>query len=233
MKTDIKIALIFIVLANIMKKSPVYLLFYFFAFAVLSKRAWKSLSKLLLWAFIVGFSAEIVGTHLCLPFGCYEYVNLRPQIFGVGLFVPFAWGIFGAIAYLTANYFFKNRDKRLPFAALLMVIIDLSVDPIMTSWKAWIWKTTTEINWFGIPWTNYLGWFVVSLTFLYLYERFSEHQIDSELPKLGPSIYILEMLTFAVYAPTSVKIPTIIAFGVSLIILLSLYIWRRRTCGSP
>ncbi len=226
MKTDTKIALIFIVLANIMKKSPVYLLLYLFAFAILSQRAWKSLPKLLLWALIVGFSAEIVGTHLCLPFGCYEYVNLRPQIFGVGLFVPFAWGIFGAIAYLTASYFFRNWSKRLLFAALLMIIIDLSVDPIMTSWKAWVWKRTTAINWFGIPWTNYLGWFIVSLTFFYLYERISKGEVEEELLKLAPSIYLLEMLTFMIYAPESVRSPTEIAFLISLAVILPLYLWR-------
>lgn len=228
MKNDIKIALTLIVLANILKKSPIYLLLYLLAFIILSWRAWKSLPNLFFCAFIVGFSAEIVGTHLCLPFGCYEYVNLRPQIFGVGLFVPFAWGIFGAVAYLTASYFFKNRSQRLLFAALLMVIIDLSVDPIMTSWRAWVWETTTEINWFGIPWTNYLGWFGVSLTFFYLYERFSSPQIENKLLKLGPPAYLLEMFTFAVYAPTSVKIPTTIALIISIVMVLPMYFWRMR-----
>ncbi|NJE08631.1 carotenoid biosynthesis protein [Thermococcus sp. M39] len=228
MKNDIKTTLTLIVLANILKKSPIYLLLYFLAFIILSRRAWKSLPKLLLWAFIVGFSAELLGTHSCLPFGCYEYVNLKPQIFGVGLSVPFAWGIFGAVAYLTASCFFRNSIKRILFAALLMVVIDLSVDPIMTSWKAWVWKTTTSLNWFGIPWTNYLGWFLVSLVFFYLYERFSNIQIESKLLKLGPPIYLLEMFTFTVYSPASVRIPTMIAFAISIVVILLVYFWRMR-----
>ncbi|ACJ16635.1 hypothetical protein TON_1147 [Thermococcus onnurineus NA1] len=222
----LKAAMLLIIGANILKKSPVYILLYFLAFALLSRREWKSLPALLGWAMLVGFLAEFVGTRMCLPFSCYEYVNLQPQILEIAVFVPLAWAIFGAISYLTASFLFARKYHRLLFASLLMVVLDLSIDPIMTSWSGWVWKTSTTINWFGIPWTNYAGWFIVSLVIFYLYERFSDASICHSLRKFGPPIYLLEMLTFAVYAPESVKVPTMVAFLISLVLVIPLSLKR-------
>ncbi|NJE85656.1 carotenoid biosynthesis protein [Thermococcus sp. CX2] len=224
MERDIQIALVLILLANVLKTSPIYLVLYMASFVLLSRRAWTSLPRLLLWAFFIGFVVEIIGTRVCAPFGCYEYINLRPQILRVGLFVPFAWAIFGAVSYLAASYYFTSPSKRILFASLLMVIIDLSVDPIMTSWEAWIWKTTTEVTWFDIPWTNYLGWFVVSLMFFSLYELLRGSDVDRKLSRVGPPVYLLEMFTFALYAPSAVKFPAELALVLSIAVLAFPYL---------
>lgn len=150
-----------------------------------------------------------VNHHVCTPFGCYYYENLRPQLFGAALFVPFAWAIFGFVSYLTARHFIENKTSKIVFAAVLMVILDLSIDPIMTSWRAWVWETTTGINWFGIPWTNYLGWLIVSLTFFSIYERFSQARIEEGASKARPP-----------NLPPSVKTPTEAAFLISVAAVL-------------
>jgi len=219
MKRDLYTISALILLANLFKRSPIYNLFYLLAMIVLSRRFFAI-------SVLVGFLAEIIGTRMCTPFGCYYYENLKPRVFGVALFVPFAWAIFGFISYLTARRFFVHKMSRIVFASLLMVVLDLSIDPIMTSWRAWVWETITAINWFRIPWTNYLGWFIVSLTFFYLYERLSKGEVEEELLKLGPPVYLLEMFTFMIYAPAGVKTPTTIAFLVSVAVLLPLYLWR-------
>ncbi|MGE3807820.1 MAG: carotenoid biosynthesis protein, partial [Gemmataceae bacterium] len=46
------------------------------------------------------------------------------------------------------------------FAALAATVWDLLIDPVFTHWKVWIW--THPRGYFGIPWSNYLGWFVVT-----------------------------------------------------------------------
>ncbi|ASA77937.1 carotenoid biosynthesis protein [Thermococcus sp. 5-4] len=232
MNNRLNAAFLLILLANVLKKSPVYLLLYFLAFALFSRREWKSLPVLVGLAISLGFLAELIGTRLCLPFGCYEYVNLQPQLFGVALFVPLAWAIFGSVAYLAASFLFPGKVSRLLFASLLMVVFDLAIDPLMTSWNAWMWKTSTSINWFGIPWTNYLGWFLVSLLIFYLYERLSSPSICSCLKRFGPAIYLLETFTFALYAPASVKTPTVTAFVLSLALLIPLTIGRLKNEGS-
>jgi len=210
MKRDLYTISALILLANLFKRSPIYNLFYLLAMIVLSRRLWRDFPRF--------FAISVLG--------CYYYENLKPRVFGVALFVPFAWAIFGFISYLTARRFFVHKMSRIVFASLLMVVLDLSIDPIMTSWRAWVWETITAINWFRIPWTNYLGWFIVSLTFFYLYERLSKGEVEEELLKLGPPVYLLEMFTFMIYAPAGVKTPTTIAFLVSVAVLLPLYLWR-------
>jgi len=233
MDNRLKIAVLLILLANVLKKSPIYLLLYFLAFAFIWWGCWRSIPKLTGTAMLVGFASEIIGTHFCIPFGCYEYVNLKPQFLGVALFVPFAWGIFSVISYMTAAFILKRGWRRILLASLLMCILDLSVDPIMTSWDAWVWKITTAVNWFGIPWTNYVGWFLVSLIIFYLYERSSHTDLNHSIARLGPPIYLLEMFTFALYAPRSVKTPTLLAFLTSLIVLVLLTVWRLENEGRP
>lgn len=227
MERDVKIIISLIILANLLKRSPLYTLLYLVAIIIASRKLWKSLPRLYITALIVGFFAELIGTRVCLPFGCYYYKNLQPQIYGVALSVPLTWGIFGFFSYLTAYQFFKKQSQRIFFASFLMVIIDLAVDPIMTSWDAWIWETTTSLNWFGIPWINYLGWFLTSLIFFTIYEGTSKVKISEDLYKFGALIYLLEMATFVVYAPSKVRIPTIWAFLISLIVLTFSYVLQR------
>ncbi|NJE29628.1 carotenoid biosynthesis protein [Thermococcus sp. 18S1] len=235
MGRDLRIVLALILLANLLKRSPIYNIIYLLAMIVVSRRLWRDFPKFFLISVIVGFLAEIVGTNLCTPFGCYHYENLQPQVFGVAVFVPFAWAVFGLVSYLTARYFLEDNRFRLVFASLLMVVLDLSIDPIMTWWDAWVWDTTTAINWFGIPWTNYLGWFVVSLTFFCLYERFSKVRIEKELLQSGPAIYLLEMITFALYAPEGVRTPTFLALLIAVVLIVPTYIWRclNEGCFNP
>jgi|Deesub1362B_J571_1020462.scaffolds.fasta_scaffold00012_217 putative membrane protein len=227
MERDVKIVISLIILANLLKRSPFYTFLYLAAIIISSRKLWKSLPRLYITALIVGFFAELIGTRVCLPFGCYYYKNLQPQIYGVALSVPLTWGIFGFFSYLTAYQFFKKQSQRILFASFLMVIIDLAVDPIMTSWDAWIWETITSLNWFGIPWINYLGWFLTSLIFFTIYESTSKVKISEDLYKFGALIYLLEMATFVVYAPSKVRIPTIWAFLTSLIVLTLSYILQR------
>ena len=228
MKRDLYAISALILLANLFKRSPICNIFYLLAMIVLSRKLWRDFPRFLAISVLVGFLAEIIGTRMCTPFGCYYYENLKPQVFGVALFVPFAWAIFGFISYLTARRFFGHKMSRIVFASLLMVIFDLSIDPIMTSWRAWVWETTTGINWFGIPWTNYLGWFIVSLTFFYLYERLSKGEVGEELLKLGPPVYLLEMFTFMIYAPAGVKTPTELAFFIAILIVFSFSLYLQK-----
>lgn len=220
MERDVKITVSLIIMANILKRSPFYTFIYLAVIIISSRKSWKSLPRLYMTALIVGFFAELIGTRVCLPFGCYHYKNLQPQIYGVALFVPLTWGIFGFFSYLTAYQFFRKQSQRIFFASFLMVVIDLAVDPIMTSWGAWIWETTTDLNWFGIPWVNYLGWFLTSLAFFTIYESTSKVKISEDLYRFGALIYLLEMATFVVHAPDKARIPAIWAFLIGLMVLI-------------
>jgi lycopene beta-cyclase len=41
---------------------------------------------------------------------------------------------------------------------------DLFLDPQMVQWRLWIWDRPPPTGYFGIPWTNYAGWFLCAAT---------------------------------------------------------------------
>jgi len=198
----------------------IYFSLYLTAVAVASLTFWKRAWILLLSGIFMGFTFELLGTRAGLPFGLYYYKELKPQVFGVALFVPIAWGTYLFLSYLTARSFFKGL-KAVIMASSLMVILDLAVDPIMTSWEAWVWITKTEINWYGIPWTNYLGWFTVSFLSLLLYRQFGGDEIEESIAlRFIPLLYLLELFVFHALAMPKASDPTFYALLISVIALV-------------
>ncbi|MBI3814952.1 MAG: carotenoid biosynthesis protein [Nitrospinae bacterium] len=59
-------------------------------------------------------------------------------------------------------------------SALLATGIDFVLDPIAVALGFWTWEI--PVQWFGIPWSNYAGWFIVIMSFSYThlkgYQRF-------------------------------------------------------------
>lgn len=129
--------------------------------------------SLCLVAFIT-IVVEIMGVKTGIPFGRYHYTPLlQPQVMGVPLLIPFAWVMMLVPSWAlseillnsplkkTANP--KNGRYRLIFAVLSGLIFtawDLYLDPQMVGKGLWVWETPGL--YFGIPLTNYLGWFVTS-----------------------------------------------------------------------
>lgn len=65
-------------------------------------------------------------------------------------------------------------------AGFLAVLIDFVEDPPFVAMKEWIWTPSYPDAWFGIPWTNYVGWFLIVVCFLFslelLYRRWPAGQ---------------------------------------------------------
>jgi putative membrane protein len=106
---------------------------------------------------------EFVGSTTGVPFGSYHYTNtLRPQLLGVPLPVPLAWLMLLPAAWAVADLL-VGRAARLRFiavAALAFTAWDLFLDPQMVGWGFWAWARPG--GYFGIPWSNFLGWLLAS-----------------------------------------------------------------------
>ncbi len=190
----------------------IYFTLYISAVVIASITFWRGAWILLLSGIVMGFLFEFFGTRTGLPFGLYYYQELRPQVLGVALFVPIAWGTYLFLSYLTARSLVSGF-KAVIMASTLMVVLDLAMDPIMTSWKAWVWVTKTKINWYGIPWTNYMGWFMVSLLSILLYRFLAGKKDLREIRELRfvAALYLLEMYVFHALASPEVAKPTLYA----------------------
>jgi putative membrane protein len=112
---------------------------------------------------LYGLAVEVIGSRTNIPFGDYNYTEeLKPQILHVPVVIPLAWlmmippawGIAGALA----------PEGGLLIQALIsgaaFMAWDLFLDPQMTRWNYWRWARPG--SYFGIPWVNFLGWFLTA-----------------------------------------------------------------------
>ncbi|NUW42789.1 carotenoid biosynthesis protein [Nonomuraea rhodomycinica] len=107
----------------------------------------------------VGYAAELAGVTTGVPFGAYSYTEvLQPQLLGVPVIVPVAWGGMGLAAYAVAP---GGGVARLLLGALALTAWDLFLDPQMLRLGAWTWHDGGFYR--GVPLSDLAGWLLVSL----------------------------------------------------------------------
>jgi uncharacterized membrane protein len=134
---------------------------------------------------VVGNIFENLGVRTGFPFGHYFFTDVMgPKILVVPILLGLAyvgmaylsWTLALLILKQTERPLFGSRAVTLPLvASASMVSWDLSMDSVWsTIVRAWIWRQGGI--YFGVPLTNFLGWFVTGyvlyqLFALYLRER--------------------------------------------------------------
>jgi putative membrane protein len=113
---------------------------------------------------------EALGSATGFPFGAYDYTGaLQPQLAGVPLVIPLAWFMMLVPAWAVAEAILAGHREKLgnwcaPLHALLagaaFTAWDLYLDPQMVAHGLWAWENPG--GYFGIPWINFLGWWLVA-----------------------------------------------------------------------
>jgi uncharacterized membrane protein len=130
------------------------LLYLFHSFTNLSL---KTAGKFLVIAAVISYLWEFIGVETGIPFGSYYYTNaLGPKIGPVPIAIPLIWCALG--------YFCMQASDHYIMASALMVTLDLSFDPVFSG-SLHLWNWTGQTQYFGVPLTNFFGWFIASLTF--------------------------------------------------------------------
>jgi putative membrane protein len=129
---------------------------------------------LITWA--VSFFFENLSIITGFPFGFYHYSSSL-GLLTVPLIIIFAYFAIGYLAWVLSNVLTGQYSKKLegrqvfivPFiAAFIMVMWDLSVDPISSTLQSlWVW--TTPGAYFGVPISNFFGWFLVVFIFFQIF----------------------------------------------------------------
>jgi putative membrane protein len=112
------------------------------------------------------------------PFGHYYYTdNLGPKVFLVPVLIGPAYLGTGYLAWTIARVISDATHSRLSghltftvplLAAFMMVSWDLSFDPIYSTINhAWIWLDGG--SYFGVPFSNFLGWLLTTFVFFQLF----------------------------------------------------------------
>lgn len=123
--------------------------------------------RFLLWviaSYIFTFLIEVAGVKTGLIFGRYQYgENLGIKIFDVPLIIGLNWVVLilaavGFVENLKWSSFVKSA-----FVGLLMFVYDILLEIVAPKLNYWFFDG-------GIaPLQNYLSWFIISLSFGYLY----------------------------------------------------------------
>jgi len=113
--------------------------------------------------YLISMLTEGLGVNTGLLFGSYEYgANLGFKIFGVPLIIGVNWTV---LIISTAAFFnkLKNFWIRVLLSSLLMVGIDVLMEPVAIKLDFWIWDG-------AIPIYNYVCWFFISLIIHIIYD---------------------------------------------------------------
>ena len=110
-----------------------------------------------------GFAVEAIGVRFGVPFGEYSYTRvLQPQLLDVPLVMGLAWMALVASANDLASRLRLAPWSTAVLAALLTTATDLVIDPLAANHFGY-WTWTRAGNYYGIPFTNFVGWFLTGL----------------------------------------------------------------------
>jgi uncharacterized membrane protein len=161
-----------------------------------------------------GGAAETLGAIVGIPFGPFVY---NPANIGRLIFYPLPWTVplIWVVAILNARgvgRLMLRRYRLRPYygfwlmgvTVLLVVLFELSFEPYATVAKQyWSWKPTRiSSNWYGTPWTDFLGWAMTTLlTLLFVTPALINKSPTKRPPSYSPLV-VWETLNFIFLATT-------------------------------
>lgn len=102
---------------------------------------------------------EIIGVSTGFPYGEFEYgVSLGPMFFDVPIALPLFFIPLVFNSYLLSILLFDFTDRRIlriPAVVLIVILIDMILDPAAVSLGLW---SYSQGIYYGVPIQNYAGW---------------------------------------------------------------------------
>ncbi|HMK46231.1 MAG TPA: carotenoid biosynthesis protein [Methanocella sp.] len=165
--------------------AAVIALFLTFVFAIphgIRRYGWKKLLLFFGISFIIGNIYENLSIKTGFPFGHYHY-TVQPQLIHVPITIGLVYFGLGYISWLVASTLLDRADERLNLkerlgrfnvvalpllAGAVMTMFDVGSDSVASTLNnTWIWHDGGGL--FGVPYTNYLGWWLVTYTFFQVF----------------------------------------------------------------
>ena len=143
---------------------------------------------------VVGGVFEYVGVRTGFPFGHYYFTALMgPKLSVVPILLGLAYVGMGYLSWILAvvilggmrNPISGSRVVTMPLiAAFIMLAWDWSMDPVWsTVLRAWIWLDGGA--YFGVPVTNFLGWYLTVYVIYQVFALFLQGRSIESLPLAG------------------------------------------------
>ena len=137
--------------------------------------------------FVGTWAIEALGVATGFPFGSYLYTDvLGWKVLGVSLVIPFAWVSVISSSDAVAGHFFGKTS--IVLVALFATLFDFFLEFAAEALDYWHWGSMPP------PLSNYLSWFVISLTAAALLRDTARRRPFLRLPA---HLYIAQLLYFA------------------------------------
>ncbi len=141
------------------------------------------------FAFIVGMAVEWIGVHTGYLFGNYEYgQNLGRKFDGIPLVIGCNWALIVVSSATFAKHFFKHTYLTPFFAAIIMVSLDIFMEPVAVSSDFWRWTDGY------IPIYNYVCWLFIGLVLQLIYHFFKLNEAN----KVNDALFVIMSLFFII-----------------------------------
>jgi len=168
----------------------------------------KGISAFAICCLGVGSLAESVSLRTGFPFGRYYFTEVMgPKIFGLPVLLALAYLGIGYVAWVLALLILGRTGKPLRgprvvavplLASLIMTAWDLSMDPAWSTLdKAWIWLDGGA--YFGVPVSNYVGWFLTAYVYYQSFALYCRANFLSSA-KLHPGVWTTAILLYSTCA---------------------------------
>lgn len=141
----------------------------------------------------VGNVIENLSIATGVPFGHYRFLGVMgPKIFSVPILLGLAYIGLAYVSWTLARILLRSASARvygwrvlaLPaVASFIMVAWDVAQDPVWSTYlHAWVWRDGG--SWFGVPLTNFFGWYATVFT---IYLLFALHLRPKPSEDPGPA----------------------------------------------
>ncbi len=155
---------------------------------------------------------EHIGLRDGVFFGGHYVYRNQSTLFNVPITVILFWAVFIYTGYCLTNSFLLWLKLKKPnikteniWLALLLILldgyfvvaIDFFMDPIAVKSGSWQWLEGGP--YFGIPWGNFLGWFLVAVIVSGIFRIF-EYFFPKKEEKFNKSIFIIPVLGYGIMA---------------------------------
>jgi len=199
--------------------------------AAVTHLGWRKTVLFTVAGYLIAFISEFSSINTGIPYGWYYYIDTTSHrelwIAGVPLFDSLSYVFLSYCSYTAAlltvspvkacrwNFITLETGTMrgslgvLLLASLYQVFLDIIIDPVALQGKRWflgqIYGYREAGVHFGVPLSNYIGWFVVSLLLVFALQRIDASVRDkaekpfgvANLPfrsLLGPILYLSVLL---------------------------------------
>jgi uncharacterized membrane protein len=189
----------------------VFAFFAAYMIAAVPHLGWKRVSAFTFIGYLTAFASELSSINTGFPYGWYYYIDrtssLELWIAGVPFFDSLSYVFLCYCSYATALFIlsplkFSRKNlilletlsirrsvSALFLGALLQTYLDIIIDPVALQGRHWflgeIYGYREAGHHFGVPLTNYLGWFIVSGVMIFLLQRIAVWHVKRTTPPLG------------------------------------------------